>query len=187
MFSLLLFPWSIYSIYLFQLGHFPVILKIAKIPPMVKKGDEQYMKNYRPIWILLVFFFSKILEKLTFNRLYSFVRKYNIFTDAQNGFRWGRSTESASRMKSCFKSHLVNRIQFVEIAKFGSNNTLHRYSSMYIETMYRVAQVSILGPVRFLLHVKVLPGFVECVQLDPYTDEACLFDNSLVLNTAKTC
>ena len=53
--------------------------------------------------------------------------------------------------------------------------------------MYRVAQVSILGPIRFLLHVKVLPGFVQCVQLDPYADEAWLFDNSLVLNTAKTC
>ena len=53
--------------------------------------------------------------------------------------------------------------------------------------MYRVAQVSILGPVRFLLHVNVLPEFVQCAQLDPYTDEAWLFDNSLVLNTAKTC
>jgi len=90
-------------------------------------------------------------------------------------------------MNSLFKCHLVNRIQFAEIAKFGSNNTLHRYSSLYIETMYRVAHVLILGPVRFLLHVKVLPGFVQCVQLDPYTDEACLFDNSLVLSTAKTC
>ena len=135
----------------------------------------------------IIGFFSKILEKLTFNRLYSFVWKYNIFTDAQNRFRWGRSTESASRMKSLFKCHLVNCIQFVEIAKISSNNTLHRCSSLYIETMYRVAQVSILGPVRFLLHIKVLPGFVQCVQLDPYADEAWLFDNSLVLNMAKTC
>jgi len=46
-------------------------------------------------------------------------------------------------MKSLFKCHLVNCIQFVEIAKISSNNTLHRCSSLYIETMYRVAQVSI--------------------------------------------
>lgn len=30
-------------------------------------------------------------------------------------------------VKSWFKSDLVNRIQFVEIAKIGSNNILHRY------------------------------------------------------------
>jgi hypothetical protein len=33
----------------FPNGYFPDILKIAKIQPMVKKGVEQYMKNYRPI------------------------------------------------------------------------------------------------------------------------------------------
>jgi hypothetical protein len=41
--------------------------------------------------------FSKVLEKLKFNRLNSFVQKYNILTDAQNGFRGGRSIETASQ------------------------------------------------------------------------------------------
>jgi hypothetical protein len=50
-------------------------------------------------------------------------------------------------LKSWFKSHLVNHIQFVEIAKIGSNNSLHKYSSLYRETSYRVAQGSILGPI----------------------------------------
>ena len=50
-------------------------------------------------------------------------------------------------LKSWFKSHLVNRVQFVEMAKIGSNNILHRFSSLYIETTYRVAQGSILGPI----------------------------------------
>jgi hypothetical protein len=39
----------------FPMGYFPDILKIAKIQPTVKMGDEQYMKNYRPIWILTFF------------------------------------------------------------------------------------------------------------------------------------
>jgi len=39
-------------------------------------------------------------------------------------------------LKSWFKSHLSNCIQFVETAKSGSNNTLH--FSLYIETNYRV-------------------------------------------------
>ena len=43
------------------------------------------------------FFSPKILEELKFNRLNSFVQKYNILTDAQNGFRGGRSMETASQ------------------------------------------------------------------------------------------
>jgi len=50
-------------------------------------------------------------------------------------------------LKSRFKSHLVNRIEFIEIVKIGSNNTLYRYSSLYRETSYGVAQGSILGPI----------------------------------------
>ena len=38
-----------------------------------------------------------MLEKLKFNRLNSFVQKCNILTDAQNGFRGGRSTKTASQ------------------------------------------------------------------------------------------
>jgi len=48
---------------------------------------------------------------------------------------------------SWFKSQMVNVIQFVEIAKIGSNNTLHRYSSLYRETTYGVAQSPILGTI----------------------------------------
>jgi len=47
------------------------------------------MENYRLISILSVF--SKIFEKLLFNRLNSVVEKYNILTDVQHGFRESRS------------------------------------------------------------------------------------------------
>jgi hypothetical protein len=36
-------------------------------------------------------------------------------------------------LKSWFKFHLVNGVEFVEMAQIGSNNTHHRYSSLYIE------------------------------------------------------
>jgi hypothetical protein len=42
-------------------------------------------------------FFSKLLEKLMYNRLISFVVKNNILTEAQNGFRENKSTETASQ------------------------------------------------------------------------------------------
>jgi len=90
-------------------------------------------------------------------------------------------------LKSWFKSHLVNRIKFVVIAKIDSNIRLHIYSSLYRETTYGVAQGSILGPIRFWLYVNDLAGYVQCAKLVIYADEAWLFGNELVLSTAKTC
>jgi hypothetical protein len=59
-----------------------------------KKGGRQDVWNYRPISILPVF--SKILEMFMFNRLKSFVYKHNILSEAQDGLRKMKSTETAS-------------------------------------------------------------------------------------------
>jgi len=90
-------------------------------------------------------------------------------------------------LKSWFKSHLINHNQTVEIAKIGNNNTMHTYSSLYRQTIYGVAHGSILGPICFLFCVNYLSAYVQCANLVLYADEACLFDNWLVLNTAETC
>ena len=78
----------------FPTRYFPGILKIAKIQPMIKKGHEKFIKNIEPCEYYR--FFSKILEKLMFNRLNSFVQKCNILTDAEHSFRGSRSMETAS-------------------------------------------------------------------------------------------
>ena len=70
-------------------------MKIAKVRPLYKKGERHEVSNYRPIAVLPVF--SKILEKLVYNRLISFVTKYAILTEVQNGFRKNKSTETASQ------------------------------------------------------------------------------------------
>jgi hypothetical protein len=76
-------------------GVFPEKMKIAKIRPLYKKRERQEVCNYRPISILPVF--SKILERLVYNRMVSSVTKYNILTEVQNGFRKNKSTETASQ------------------------------------------------------------------------------------------
>jgi hypothetical protein len=76
----------------FEFGDFPDLMK-AKISPLFKKGDKQDIQNYRPIAVLPVF--SKILEKIMYNRLLSFLKKFNILTDEENGFRNNKSTITA--------------------------------------------------------------------------------------------
>ncbi|MBM3206904.1 MAG: reverse transcriptase family protein, partial [Candidatus Staskawiczbacteria bacterium] len=77
----------------FRSGKFPDNLKIAKVIPLYKGGEDYLLTNYRPISILPQI--SKILEKLFFKRLESFVAKNNLITDSQFGFRTGRSTSMA--------------------------------------------------------------------------------------------
>jgi hypothetical protein len=50
-------------------------------------------KQYRPISLLCTF--SKILEKLMYNRLLFFLTRNTILTESQHGFRKSRSTETA--------------------------------------------------------------------------------------------
>ena len=52
-------------------GTFPDRLKLAIVIPLHKKGQYHDIKNYRPISILSIF--SKILEKLMYNRLMPFL------------------------------------------------------------------------------------------------------------------
>jgi hypothetical protein len=76
-------------------GTFPNRLKLAKVIPLHKKREYHDIKNYRPISTLSAF--SKILEKLMYNRLTPFLIQNNILTGAQNGFRKNKSTDTASQ------------------------------------------------------------------------------------------
>ena len=52
-------------------GVFPNALKIARVTPLFKGGDPSDMSNYRPISVLPCF--SKILERIMYNRLYKYL------------------------------------------------------------------------------------------------------------------
>ena len=71
-------------------GVIPDNLKVAKVIPIFKSGDEQLLNNYRPISLLPVF--SKLLEKVVFNQLTVFLDKYEILYKHQYGFRKHHST-----------------------------------------------------------------------------------------------
>ena len=82
--------------------------EIAKIIPIFKKGDVHLASNYRPISLLSVF--NKLLEKLVYKRLYSFLDKHNVIYSYQFGFRKHHSTSMAllEVIDSCYKNLDVN-------------------------------------------------------------------------------
>ena len=71
-------------------GIFPDKLKLAKILPICKKGDTRNIQKYRPIALL-----SKLLEKLVYNRVITFIEGMGILNEEQHGFRMNRSMETA--------------------------------------------------------------------------------------------
>lgn len=75
-------------------GKFPCSLKAAMVIPIYKKNDPEDISNYRPISILSVF--SKVTEKIVYNRIYEFLSKFKILSECQHGFRTGKSTQSAA-------------------------------------------------------------------------------------------
>ena len=66
-------------------GVFPQELKEANVIPLFKAGNIMSVNNYRPVSMLPVF--SKIFEKLMFNRLSEYLKWKNVLCVNQFGFR----------------------------------------------------------------------------------------------------
>ena len=74
-------------------GRVPHEWKRASITPLFKGGDNMLPVNYRPISVLSVL--SKVLEKLVFKQVYSYLDKNDILVSNQYGFRPKYSTTFA--------------------------------------------------------------------------------------------
>ena len=74
-------------------GCFPQAMKTAKIIPLHKGNSVLSVSNYRPISLLPIF--SKIFERLVYNRLIDFINENKILSQNQFGFQKGKSTENA--------------------------------------------------------------------------------------------
>ena len=74
-------------------GIFPDELKIARVTPIYKTGDENDFRNYRPISVLPCF--SKMLERIMYKRLYNHLSQNHMLYPKQFGFQKSHSTEHA--------------------------------------------------------------------------------------------
>ena len=77
----------------FMTGVFPSVLKTAKVVPVFKNDSKLDYSNYHPISLLSNI--EKILEKLMYKRLYTFLNKNNVIYNLQFGFRQQYSTSNA--------------------------------------------------------------------------------------------
>lgn len=75
-------------------GIFPDSLKTAKVTPIYKSGSKTDPGNYRPISVLSVF--SKIFEKVLYNRLDKYLTSIDFLYKKQYGFRAKSNTLSAT-------------------------------------------------------------------------------------------
>ena len=74
-----------------KLGIFPDSLKISKVVPLYKKGDDSNLSNYRPISLLLSIY--KIFVKVLLEQLTTYLDNNNLIHNHQYGFRKRHSAE----------------------------------------------------------------------------------------------
>ena len=158
---------------------YPHTWKLVNVTPIFKKSDKQLIKNYRPISLLPIF--GKFLEKLIFNKLYSYLQLNDLITKNQSGFRPGDSTTNqllylVDEIHQVFDSteSLDVRDVFLDVfkalgTKWCSGSLLKLFENYLSNRKQRVAlngsfsehssiesgvpQGSVLGPLWFLIDI----------------------------------
>ena len=133
-------------------GCFPDRMKIAKVKPLFKSDEREIVSNYRPISILPVF--SKLLERIMYNRIYSHVQDNHLLYNKQFGFQKECSTEYAilqltKEILDSFEANQFTLGVFVDLSKafdtvnhkilltkltyFGTEGTYLKWFKSYLE------------------------------------------------------
>ena len=92
--DVLIKPLTLLMNQIIHTGEFPKQLKIAKVNPLFKKGNQSSFTNYRPISLLPSI--SKIFEHVMTSQLMEYFTSKNLFCLQQFGFKPGHSTELAA-------------------------------------------------------------------------------------------
>ena len=129
--------------YIFNLslakGIFPDDLKIARVTPVFKAGNENEVGNYRPISILPCF--SKILERIMYNRLFKYLTTNEILYKKLFGFQEGHSTEHAimqliDNINNSFEKNHFTLGVFIDLSK--AFDTVDHYILITILKQYGI-------------------------------------------------
>ena len=110
--------------YLFNLsivkGIFPDDLKIVKVTSIYSSNISSSISNYRPISVVLCF--SKMLQRIMYNRLQKHLNDQNILYHKQFGFQKGHSIEHAiaqlvDQIYEAFEKSEYTLCVFIDLSK----------------------------------------------------------------------
>ena len=71
-------------------GVFADVWKLARVTPIFKSGSKKDVNNYRPISVISIF--SKMLERIVHDQIFTFLLENNVITKNQLAFRKRYST-----------------------------------------------------------------------------------------------
>ena len=99
---------------------FPDFFKISKVTPIFKSGSLSEVGNYRPIAVISPF--SKVLERLVYDQLVSYLEKECLLFYFQFGFQKGYFTEYATleteeKLKSAVDDQKITCNIFLDFSK----------------------------------------------------------------------
>ena len=141
-------------------GEFPEIFKISKVTPIFKSGSLSELGNYRPIAVISPF--SKVLKRLVYDQLVSYLEKECLLFNFQFGFRKGYSTEYAiletvEKLKSAVDDQKItcgifldfskafdtinHHILLEKLYKYGIRGLPHAWFSSYITNRKQYVKV----------------------------------------------
>ena len=134
------------------------------------------MNNYRPISIIPVF--AKILERLMYNRITSFLYENKILSEAQNGFRKGKSIDTAvqsyiERIQKALDNRLHTIGLFIDLSK--AYNVLNHNLLLEKLSYYSITGSTNLWFRFYLFHRK---QFIEISQSNTSNGEVNTYGSS---------
>ena len=123
-----------------ETGQFPSDWKKANVPVFIN-GDQQLLKNYRPISLLPII--GKIFERLLYNQMFEFFIRNDLISQNQSGFKPGDSCINqllaiTHEIYKFFDACLNVRAAFLDISK-AFDKVWHQ------GLLYKLKQNGILG------------------------------------------
>ena len=102
-----------------ETGQFPSDWKKANVP-VFKKGDQQLLKNYRPMSLLPII--GNIFERFLYNQMFEFLIRNDLISQNQSGFKRSNSCINqllaiTHEIYKSFDACLDVRAVFLDISK----------------------------------------------------------------------
>ena len=152
-----------------KLGIFPYSLKISKVVPLYKKGDDSNLSNCRPISLLPSI--SKIFEKVLLEQLTTYLDNNNLIHNHQYGFRKRHSTEYAAL-------HIVDYLNYEMDLKRTPINLYLDLSKAFDSLLHKIL-ISKLKHIALKLMKNYLENRKQYVQFDTCTSDMKFIRNGV--------